>query len=126
MFKKIYYVILPIILLLFLIIRFIIPQLSKDSRCITYNEFLKIKLNGIVLKKYIDSSQHSYPTIEVENLQDFKIEKLNLDLDTSGIYYKVNIYDTLAKEIGEDEIFVIKNKEKILLSKIDFGCSIQY
>lgn len=123
MVKKIYYVILPIILLLFLIIRFIIPDISKDSRCIIYNEFLKIKLNGIVLKKYIDSSQHSFPTIEIENLKDYKIEKLNLNLDTSGIYNKISVNDTLSKETGKDEVFVIKGKEKILLAKIDFGCS---
>lgn len=121
--KKIYNVILPIALLLFFIIRFIIPQFSKNSRCITYDEFLKTSLNGVVLKKYIDSSEHSFPIIEIKNFKELGTEKLNLNLDNSGVYDKINIQDTLNKEIGKDEIFVIKNREKILLSKIDFGCS---
>ncbi len=123
MIRKVYYIILPLVLALFFIIRFIIPDLSKNSRCIIYNEFLKIKLNGIVLKKYIDSSQHSFPTIEIENLKDYKIEKVNLNLDTSGIYNKISVNDTLSKETGKDEVFLIKGEEKILLAKIDFGCS---
>jgi len=121
--RKVYYIILPVVLFLFFIIRFLIPELSKDSRCIIYKEFLKIGLDGVVLKKYIDSSQHSFPTVEIKNLNDFKIEILNLNLDTSGIYNKINLNDTLSKETGKDEVFVIKGKEKVLLSRIDFGCS---
>ncbi|MDB5199283.1 MAG: hypothetical protein JWO92_1246 [Chitinophagaceae bacterium] len=123
MLKKIYYTFLPIAVLIFFIIRFVIPQLSKDSRCITHNEFLRINLNGVVLKKYIDSSEHSFPIIEIKNFNSSSIEKLNLNLDTSGIYNKINIQDTLNKEVGKDEIFLVKNKEKALLSKVDFGCS---
>ena len=122
MVKKIYYIVLPLVLILFFIIRFVIPQLSKDSRCITYKEFLKISSDGAVLKKYIDSSQHSFPTIEIKDIKDFEIEKLNLALDTSGIYNKINVNDTLSKETGKEEVFVIKGKKKILLAKIDFGC----
>ncbi|MEJ8820319.1 hypothetical protein [Lacibacter sp. H407] len=119
--KKRYYILLPIILFSFFIFRFLIPQFSKDARCITYKEFQKIKLDGILIKKYIDSSQHSFPTLEVQNLGDSRVEKLNLNLDASGFYDKINLLDTLYKEVGKDEVYIKNNGKKIIM-KIDFGC----
>jgi hypothetical protein len=82
-----------------------------------------MNLDGVVQKKYIDSSQHSFPTIEIQNLKDFKIKKLNLILDTSGFFDRINLNDTLKKEIGSSEIHVLRENTEELLLKIDFGCA---
>jgi len=100
----------------------IISQLNKNSRCITYDNFLKTSLDGVVVNKYIDSSQHSYPTLEIKNLKNLELNKLNLVLDTTSFYDDVSVSDTIYKELNNDSVFRFKNGIKCFILKIDFGC----
>lgn len=120
--KKYLKIIIPILLLVIFIIKVIIPQSSINSRCVTYEEFLQIRLNGIVTDKYVDSSQHSYKTVEVRNFKDSMINKLILDFDTTNLFSHISLHDTIYKEENKDSIFIIKREHKYFLSKVDFGC----
>ena len=100
----------------------LINLLGKNSRCVTYDEFLKLTLNGVVINKYIDSSQHSFETVEIKNLNDSEVNKIILDLDTTDLFDKISVYDTIFKEENKDSVFVMKGKQKYFLTKVDFGC----
>ena len=101
---------------------FVISQLKINSRCVTYKEFYSISLHGIIINKYIDSSQHSYNTLEIKDFGNSEVKKILLDFDTTNLFDKIQINDTMYKEINKDSVFVIKNKEKKLLSIVDFAC----
>ena len=118
-----YFRILVIIVLFVTFLIKIIPVMSINSRCVDYDNFLKISLNGVVIKKYIDSTQHSYHTIEIKNFENLKIERIILDLDTSDLFTNINVNDMVYKVINSDSVFRIKNNQKIFLSKVDFGCT---
>ena len=101
----------------------IIPQFSINTRCVVYDDFLKLSLNGIVKSKYIDSLNHSFPTIEIKNFKSTNTEKLLLDLDTSNLYNQLNIGDTVFKSKNDDTIFRIESNKQYFISKVNFGCS---
>ncbi len=50
-------------------------------------------------------------------------EKLILVYEMSGLYDKITIKDSVYKDMNNDSLFIIKNGQKQLLSKIDFGCT---
>jgi hypothetical protein len=101
----------------------VIPQFAINTRCVVYDDFLKLSLNGIVKSKYIDSSNHSFPTIEIKNFKSNNTEKLLLDLDTTNLYNQLNIGDTIFKSKNKDAIFRIESHKQYFISKVNFGCS---
>ncbi len=120
--KNYFKIIIPVLLVIVFIVKVIIPQSKINSRCVTYDKFLSIKLNGVVINKYVDSSQHSYKTIEVMDLKDSTVIKLILDFDTTNLFNHISLHDTIYKGKNEDSIFVIKGERNYFLSKVDFGC----
>jgi hypothetical protein len=97
--------------------------MKKNVRCDAYDEFLQMSLNGVVIQKYIDYKQHSYKTILVKNFENQTVEKILLDFDLSELYNNINVTDTIYKEVHNDSVFRGRNGQKILISKVDFGCS---
>lgn len=103
--------IFPIIaIILFLIV--VIPDLSRDTNCEFFNEFISLRLNGVVVQKYIDSSQHSNEVVVIEQFDSLRLQKVIFDLDRNGSFEKIKIHDTLFKEFKNDTIFKIKSNQK--------------
>ena len=80
----------------------------------------KTNIDGIVIKKYIDSNQHSFPIIEWENKLKL-IDTLNLVRDTSNLFSVIKPFDTIKKELNSI-IIKIKRKDTAFERAIDFGC----
>jgi hypothetical protein len=84
----------------------IIEIIKSYDDCRVYKAFLPFAYHGIIIKKYIDSTQHSYHTVEIKNFDDAQIEKLLLDYDKTGFYWNVKINDTIHKKFGSDTVFI--------------------
>jgi len=121
--KRIIFKILLIVVFFVWFIIQIIPQFSINTRCVVYDDFLKLSLDGIVISKYIDSSNHSFPTIEIKNFKLANTEKLLLDLDTSNLYNRLSIGDTVLKSKNDDTVFRLESNKQYFISKVNFGCS---
>ena len=121
--QKKYITILMVCVTMLLFFRDACKAVKVNSRCIHYDNFLSMSINSVVFQKYIDSSQHSYLTVITKNIETSTLDRLNLDFDTTDLYNKINISDTIYKAVGKDSVFLIKDKQKNYLSKIDFGCT---
>ncbi len=119
--KKYYKLIIPAILLILFLIK-VLPLMNVNSRCVTYDNFLNKYYNGVVVKKYIDSSEHSYKTVEIKNFGNSEVDKLILDFDTTALYRRLNLNDSIYKQTGNDSMFLILSGRKIFISRVDFGC----
>lgn len=117
--KQIRWCILGIVFLFF-IFKVIID--SWNSRCDVLEEFKSYKFNGMIVNKYIDSTDHSTKTVIIKNFSTSILDTFTLlDWDTSGFYYKIKINDTLIKDRGSDMIS-LKNRTGIVNYILDFGC----
>ena len=101
----------------------VVPLLKKNVRCDAYDEFLQMSFNGVVYEKFIDYEQHSYKTVIFRNFEKPTSAKILLDLDLSELYNNINVTDTIYKEVNNDSVFKIRNMQKFLISKVDFGCN---
>lgn len=120
-FKKFRKIILPIIAFIsFLIV--VIPDLFENTRCNVYDEFLSTAFEGVVVQKFIDSSQHSNKVVTIKDQENSRIQRILFDLEINHAFEKIKINDTLVKENGKDSIFKIKNSKKTFLTVVDFGC----
>jgi hypothetical protein len=100
---------------------FIITHLPfNDGRCESLKEYKDLYINGRVINKYIDSTQHSYPIVLITNI-NLASQKLNLAFDTTDSYLLINIGDSLLKK-RDELLLVIKKRKKTIKKIIDFGC----
>jgi len=104
----------------FLLVNKFLPTL-KDSECISLGKFKKLDINGYVTKKYIDSTQHSFPFIEVKQFASDTIVKVGLVGDKSNSYNLILVGDTIVKKMGS-EFIRLKNSVMESNVKVDFGC----
>ena len=105
------------------LLRNFISFLKKNSRCEVYDEFLLKSFDGYVFNKYIDHNEHEYKTVIIKNHLSTKNDTLLFTFDTTNLFERININDTLRKEMYNDSIFIIRSNEKVFLDKMDFGCS---
>lgn len=110
-----------LVTILFFLIVCLLPTL-KDSECIWNNELKKIKLNGVVTKKYIDSTNHSFPFLEIKQFVSDTVIKVGLVGDTSNAYNIISVGDTIAKTKGSN-LILLQNSQGKTVVKIDFGCN---
>lgn len=120
--NKLFRIIMVSLVIIIFLIR-VIPEFKKNDRCDAYDEFLLMSFNGVVYQKYIDYKQHSYKTVLIRNFENGKIEKIVIDSYISGLYNDIYITDTIYKEVHKDSIFKIRNGQKFLITKVDFGCN---
>jgi hypothetical protein len=108
---------------LFLFILFILlhSKLFKDESCSVLKRYRRINLNGILTNKFIDSSEHSYPILVINNF-DSTVETINLVFDITNLFSVVDIGDSIFKKRNETWL-EIKNNNKHFKRNIDFGCS---
>lgn len=60
--------------------------------------------------------------IILRTLKDNKTDTLFLVCDTTNSYNIIQKNDTLFKEPKNDSLFKIKDRQLVLINKIDFGC----
>jgi len=94
----------------------------NEASCNRQDDFLKLKINGLVLKKYIDKEQHSYPIIEVKDFDSDSVIVINLVCDKSDAFSKINVMDSLIKPTGVNSIFRNINNKLVMIAVVDFGC----
>lgn len=95
---------------------------SSHARCDVLELFRDYKFNGLVINKYIDRPDHATKKVIIENFNILIPDTLELlDWDTTGFYYKININDTIIKNIGSNSVSLRTGKGKFIYI-LDFGC----
>ena len=95
---------------------------SFNAECDTYKTFLQLTYQGIVIKKYIDSSEHSFHTVEIKNFKDSAIQKLTLDFVKTDFVWQINPGDSIYKNRNSDTVYLFNKGSKRLYS-LNFGCN---
>ncbi len=96
------------------------PSLN-DSACNSFKDFKRYKYDYVLINKYLDSTQHSYPTLILQDSQGNKIKNQDLIKDNSGLFDFVNIGDSIKKKEGDSLVNVINNRLDTII-EVDFGC----
>lgn len=107
--------------LLFYIIQGVIEEIHAP--CDILNEFMNYDFNGIIIDKFVDSTDHSTKTVIIKNFNQNNLDTLKLlDWDESGVYYKMKLNDTIFKKEGTNTIY-LSNKYGKSDYILDFGCN---
>jgi hypothetical protein len=116
--KKIWNI-LTIIGLIVIVIWFI-KQPSDHQICRNYYRKAKnYSYNGIVIKKYIDTENHSHKTIKLLRSGDTLTRIFTEDI--SGFYEYVQIGDNISKKEGSYDIKLFTGREDTIFT-LDYGC----
>ncbi len=95
---------------------------TNQFLCNEYNQYLKISFNGIVIKKFVDPNEHSFPYIYIGNdKKKNDIEKLSLFNDTTAYNY-IHLNDTVVKFKDDPWIYKKTNSKLLKLTLINYGC----
>jgi hypothetical protein len=99
------------------VIIFIVSQPSDDEICIQqYKKEKGIYYNGVVTKKFINSEEHNYKTVLLNNGQE-----LWMNWDLSGLYEFIEINDSIMKNSGSYAVKVYRDSLEYIYV-IDYGC----
>jgi hypothetical protein len=60
--------------------------------------------------------------VEIKDFTYNNINTLILDFDITNFYSKININDTIFKEVGKDTVSIL-NKKGTHIYILDFGCN---
>ena len=74
-----------------------------------------------MINKYIDSSQHSYPTLILQDDRGDHFKNLDLIFDKGDLFDFLSVGDSIKKEKGTAMVTVINSKMDTTI-KVDFGC----
>lgn len=78
--------------------------------------FQSILIEGIVLRKYLDSTDHHYEKMDIENLS----VNCNFVSEKSRIYFFVEKGDSLYKPLNSIDVSVYRRNKYIRSFKIQF------
>jgi hypothetical protein len=81
-----------------------------------------MEIDGVIVQKFRNPNEHSYPTLIIKNFDSDSLESLNLLGDTTNTYNALNVSDTIFKNENEDQLFLKKNGGYQPIARIDFGC----
>jgi NADH:ubiquinone oxidoreductase subunit 5 (subunit L)/multisubunit Na+/H+ antiporter MnhA subunit len=96
------------------------PSLN-DSACNRLKDFKSYKYDYLVVNKYLDSTQHSYATLVLQDSQGNKFPNQDLIMDNSGLFDFLSVGDSIKKKPGT--VFVeVKNNITNRTFEVDFGC----
>ena len=111
-----------VIVLLFFVLAILIKLTGifegKSIFCIEKEEFKTKIFNCIIIDKYIDSSNHCFKALLLEDLITKKTEKIYIINENSGFYERARVNDTLFKEKNSLDI-IINNEKSIHRLKYD-------
>jgi hypothetical protein len=108
-------------LLLFASLFLFIPFGGND-KCKWQQDFNTNFFFGVVVEKFLDSSQHSTPIVEVKDIKTGKIDTLDFFGDKSNVFLLINKLDTIYKTPGSNKIFLKKNKKVTTIGIVNFDC----
>jgi len=98
-----------------------LPSLNDGARD-AYKQFRSQEYKVVIIDKYIDKKEHSYPTLIYKDLKGNRIIDQNLVHDVSGFFNFVSIGDTLIKQKNGISIN-IKNTKTDTIYILDYGCN---
>ena len=99
---------------------FCVPSINYTN-CLYGEDFRQIEFEGVVIRKYLDKSNHSTPIAELKNSKD-TIEEIHFFGDHSGLFDKITDGDSLKKSKGTNEILKKINNEYVRFGYADFNC----
>ncbi|MFW6020444.1 MAG: hypothetical protein ACOCPM_07670 [Bacteroidales bacterium] len=101
---------------------------SKSPQCRNEERILEAQWKSNVLKKFIDSTEHNYPTIVIfeydtifKKVVNWEEELVFFDHEKSGFYDYVRVGDSIIKEKNSMDIRVIRGNKDTVFT-IDYGC----
>ena len=117
--KKIYKYIIFLIFF-FSWVYYMISQ-GRQVTCDLYKQHKIASFEGIVVEKFIDEKEHSFPFIYISNYKDNHLEKLNLFYDTNA-YKVIRLKDTIVKIKNDPWLYKKDKKSLIKLTVVTYGC----
>jgi hypothetical protein len=82
---------------------------SKDEYgCREYKLMLKENISSVITKKYIDTVNHNFKTIEFFDIDGNKVAKILLE-EYGKMYQIINVGDSLIKKPDDDMYTIISN-----------------
>jgi len=98
---------------------FLTPN-ENEERSSWQNEFNNLNFSGVIVKKYLDHSQHSTPIIELKTLENNEINKIDLFGDRSSVFDDIKVGDTLVKKRNSDSVFIVLRGNLQLVGRANF------
>lgn len=98
----------------------VVPSMMQGDPCEYENRFKQVEWNGTVMKKYNDTPNHNYETIEIQNPSELK-KIQNWVVFSNGNFDRIEVGDSIAKNKGETNVYLYKNGQEQTLS-VDYGC----
>lgn len=113
-----------ILIIALIITAFIVLTPSENyTNCYNNSYFMNTEFSGSIVRKFIDKSQHSTPTVEIKDTTSDSVKSISFFGDYSGLYYKVEVGDTVTKKIESLDIHFRKaNGGLILIGTANFKC----
>ena len=98
-------------------------SIKKDNEmaCDSYKDFKKSAFNYLLVNKYIDSTQHSYPTLILEDKNGNQFKDFDLVSYNSSLFDLLSVGDSINKE-KQTDLVRIKNSRIDTTVKVDFDC----
>jgi hypothetical protein len=115
--------ILSRVALIILFIVFVAGTIKEDNVALSdsYKDFKSDTYDYLVINKYIDSNEHSYSTLVLQNKAGYQFKNTELDFDKSNLFNFLSVGDSIKKKKGTAIVRVI-NKKVDTTFKVDFGC----
>jgi hypothetical protein len=113
------------IIILGFLIFYIVQSIIEDKRssCELLNLFRSYDFNGIIIKKFKDSSDHAIKKVIIKNFNQENLDTIDLfEWDETGTYFKIQERDTILKKEGTDSIY-LSNKNGRSAYVPNFGCA---
>jgi hypothetical protein len=101
---------------------FLFMPFGGNDKCKWQQDFNTNFFYGVVVDKFIDSSQHSSLIVEVEDIKTGKLDTLDFFGDKSNVFVLVNKLDTIYKTTGSSEIFLKSSGKITKIGRVNFNC----
>ena len=96
---------------------------SDTLYCNIYRKYNALSFNGVVVKKFLDPKDHSFPYLYIaDTLNRESIIKLNLFYDKSGLFQNVNLNNRLIKFPKNPWVYKVENHKMIKFKYLNFNC----
>ena len=96
-------------------------KLLNDAPCKSFKDFKSTAYDYLIVSKYIDANEHSYPTLIIQDANGNRFKNLDLHFDQSGLFNFIKIGDSIKKDKGSDLVTIVNSKIDTTL-EVDFGC----
>lgn len=122
MYKKDFIIFLSIILIGSFVFYFFydFERHKYDGVCNSYENYYKMELNSIVLRKYVDDRNHRHTYIHLMNNMLDSLVLFNID---TYVFESINVGDSLTKKSNSDSLHVYDPINQLRKSFIIvYGC----